>query len=229
MAFLGSLFSGGNKQTSAEQKQIQDLFTQLTGRSDQQAKAGKQDRKQFRNALDPVSAWLQKIVGGDRTEIMAAEGPEITAKNEQYDAVSKAISQFAPRGGGRSAALSNVEFAKARDIGDLFAKARPMAAQGLEQVASIYGAQASSESATGMSGLTSVLAGALGLRQQDIQQAMATRAGAQQLGQSLGMILGQLLNRRGSSSSTSSGFGSLAGLGGTPDPSANPYGEAGGN
>ena len=189
MPFLSSLFGGGNKQTTAEQKQIQDLFTQVTERSDQQAKAGKQDRKQFRKALDPVSAWLQKIVGGDRTEIMAAEGPEITAKSEQYDAVSKAIAQFAPRGGGRSATLSNVEFAKARDIGDLFAKARPMAAEGLERVASIYGAQSATESGNATNSLATVLSGALGLRQQDIQRGLA----AGQAGADTGAALAQIL------------------------------------
>jgi len=205
----GALLGGkGGSSTKDESGQINTLLTDVQGRSDQQAKFGKQDRKQFRNALDPVSQFFQQILGGDRTAISSVLGPEVEATGKQFDAVSKAISQFAPRGGGRNTALAGAEFEKAAKISDLYAKARPAAAQGLETVAGLYGSQATSEGATAMGGLSTALSGLLGLRQQDIQKMLANQQFAGGIGQSLGRLLASVLNKGGDKTGSSGGTGS---------------------
>jgi len=200
------LNKGGGSSSSKTDTQLQDTLTTFGDRSNQQFQHGNKDWRQFHKALDPVRNWFTDILGGDRTKLMEVLGPEVNATGRQYDAVSKAISEFSPRGGGRTSALAGAEFLKAHDIGELFSKARPMAAQGLEGVAGLLGAQSSGESSTGMSGLSAMLSGILGMRGQDISKMLANRQFAGGIGQSLGRLLGQVLNKGGSESS-GGGFG----------------------
>jgi hypothetical protein len=199
------LNKSGSSSSSKTDTQLQDTLTTFGDRSSQQFQQGRKDWRQFHKALDPVRNWFTDILGGDRTKMMEVLGPEVNATGRQYDAVSKAISEFSPRGGGRTSALAGAEFSKAHDIGELFSKARPMAAQGLEGVAGLLGAQSSGESSTGMSGLSAMLSGILGMRGQDISKMLANRQFAGDIGQSLGRLLGQILGKGREDDSSSSG------------------------
>lgn len=190
------LAGGGGSTGGSTPANFQGLFDDLQFQGDRSSKWAKQEHKQFRNALDPVSEWFRSILSGDRTALMSVLGPEVGGINRSYDAVSKAISQFSPRGGGRNQTMANVDFSKAHDIGDLFSKARPAAAAGLEGVASIYGAQASNDQSQNLGALSTILSGQLGLRAQDIQKLIADRQFGGLFGASIGKLLVQILRGR---------------------------------
>lgn len=196
---LANRGGGGSSGTTQQGKDISDLFGDVRGHADQQFGVAQKDHKAFRKSLDPVSDFFKSILGGDRSKLMEVLGPEVQTINRGYDAVSNAIAEFSPRGSGRTSEMADVGFKKTHDISDLFAKARPAAAQGLEGVASLYGGQSANEESTAMGGLSTALSAALGLRAQDLQKAFQTRAGAMDLGRSLGSLLMQFLHPGSSS------------------------------
>jgi hypothetical protein len=71
---------------------------------------------------------------GNRQEALTAAAPEISTIQGQFDTAARAVSEFTPRGGGRTAASSELPFTKQAAIQDVISKQRPAAAQGITQI-----------------------------------------------------------------------------------------------
>lgn len=90
-------------------------------------------------ALDPLLGFYRTILGGDRQAIMQLMAPEVSTIVSQYDTARRTAAEFAPRGGGRTQALSELPFRQAGDINRLFQETRKGALGGLERVGGAYG------------------------------------------------------------------------------------------
>lgn len=83
----------------------------------------------------PAFDYWSRILSGDRSEITSVLSPEIARIGEGYTQARREVGQFAPRGGGRASTLGEIPFRRGRDVSELFATMRPLAAQSLGQLA----------------------------------------------------------------------------------------------
>ena len=141
--FLGNLFGGGSANvgpqspTFQREQQIGDLskeaaFDTLLPESQGFYKGAASD-------LAGPTDYFNKLLSGNQAEMMAAEAPEIQDITGQINQQKQNISKFTPQGGGQTAELSQLPFEQEKQVTNLLQQARPQAAQGLEQLASIEG------------------------------------------------------------------------------------------
>jgi len=129
-----------------------------------------------KKALAPVMKYQKGILSGDRAEMLGAVEPEVRGILGQYDQARKAVSEFGPRGGGRTRQLSELPFQKITAVQDVLAKARPEAAKALSGIFQTL-------QETGTQGLFGALRGE-----------QASQAQSFERGQALGASVGELLN-----------------------------------
>lgn len=124
------LWSCGGGQSGAQK--------QLTGAETDIAKFGLSQAKDVlpkaTSGLESTRSFFQALLSGDRNTIMSLLTPEISSLSSQYDTGRKAGEEFAPRGGGRAAALEALPFQKAGQIEQLVSGARATGAQGVTQI-----------------------------------------------------------------------------------------------
>lgn len=207
-------------QTITPQQQAQQ--DELSAIAQIQRKWGKKDVKQGTKDFSAAQDYWSTLLGGDRTAIAQAKGPEITRVSDQYDAARKSLSEFAPRGGGRIAGLSGLAGQQAGQIGNIFLNARPEAAAAIERLGVERSGIGGNLLAGAGNDFNAILNNLLGNRAADTASRSADTAarsvelaGKNQsnallggLGQGLGaLLLGILRNRGGSSGGTSGGSG----------------------
>jgi hypothetical protein len=134
--------------------------------------------RQSQTALQPVLAHLLKLLGGDAQAIDEAMLPETESVLTQYDTARRAISEFAPRGGGQAGALAQSRLQAASDVAMLRSLARRSAVGELAQIGLNRGE-------TGMRGLGVTTQGAL-------QEAESRRKMWTDLGVGIGMMAANL-------------------------------------
>ncbi len=90
----------------------------------------------FRRGVETLGQPLSYYQGllGSRQEALTAAAPEISTIHGQFDTAARAVSEFAPRGGGRVAAAGELPFAKQAAIQDVITKQRPEAAKGITEI-----------------------------------------------------------------------------------------------
>lgn len=81
-------------------------------------------------ALQAPLNFFQALASGDRNTIMGVLSPEISTLTSQYDTGRSSAEEFAPRGGGRAAALEELPFQKAGAIENLVQGAQTTGVQG---------------------------------------------------------------------------------------------------
>jgi hypothetical protein len=123
--WLGGRKSGEEKaalgaQTSALQSQ--------TKIGEEAAGAGRTFTGLATPALTNALNFWQTVLGGDRTTLSSLLGPELSRYASGQQQAMSQVSQFAPRGGGRTSTLAEMPFTTARATGDLFSTLRPQAA-----------------------------------------------------------------------------------------------------
>lgn len=133
----GSANVGPSSPTFQREQQIGDLsktaaFDTLLPESQGFYKAAGAD-------LKGPTDYFTKLLSGNQAEMMSAEAPEIKDITGQLNQEKQNISKFTPQGGGQTATLSQLPFQQEAQVTNLLEKARPMAAQGLEQLAGIEG------------------------------------------------------------------------------------------
>jgi hypothetical protein len=179
---MPSLFGGGGGQTK-EEKALEQAETQAIQLGLSEAKG---TIPQATAALQDPLKFFQALLTGDRATLMSVLGPEITSLTSQYDTASRAASEFAPRGGGRTAALQTTPYKEAADISGLIGQARQTGAAGVESVAGML-----SQLGLGELGVaTSTAAAARGAAETEQQTKIAAQ---QQAGQGVGELLALLL------------------------------------
>jgi hypothetical protein len=139
-----SLFGGGGQ--TSEQKKLTTVQTQAaqTGLA-----AGQKTLPQGTDALQGPLNFFQALLSGDRNTIMSALNPEVSSLTAQYDTGRQTAESFAPRGGGRAAALESLPFQEAGTIENLVQGARATGASGVEQIGSFLAQLGLGELGTG--------------------------------------------------------------------------------
>ena len=128
--------------------------TNVLGRGEQALTGGQE-------ALRPVLAYLMKLMGGDPAAINEAILPEVQGVLSQYDTARRAISEFTPRGGGQTSALSNLRIGAASDIAGLRSTARRSAVGELARLGLGQEQIGTNLSSLGLQGLDAAMRGAL--------------------------------------------------------------------
>ena len=82
------------------------------------------------SAISAPLDFFKALASGDRNTIMGALSPEISTLTSQYDTGRASAEEFAPRGGGRAAALEELPFQKAGAIENLVQGAQMTGVQG---------------------------------------------------------------------------------------------------
>lgn len=125
----------------------------LTGVETEAAKLGVKEAKtnlpKAASTLQAPLDFFQKLLKGDRTAVMGAFAPEISSLTSLYDTGRKTAEEFAPRGGGRGAALEELPFKEAGDIEKLVAGARQEGATGVANIGAMLGQLGLGELGTG--------------------------------------------------------------------------------
>lgn len=134
---MSFLFGGGQSPGQTKQQK------ELTGAQTDIAKFGlgeaKKNLPKASDALSSVGNFFQALMSGDRNAILNVLAPEVDTLTSQYDTGRKTAEEFAPRGGGRGAALEELPFRKAGEINKLVQGAHSAGASGLTSVASLFG------------------------------------------------------------------------------------------
>lgn len=194
---LGGIFGKGaaKKQEKLQREQYEMLKPLLAA----QAEGGKyalSTSKPFiegagKGIMDLQNFW-KPLLSGDRSAIDAFLAPERRALNQGYNAASKNLATFAPRGGGRVSAMAGLDNARQGQLTDLVFGARREAANQSGNLAQMLGGLGTNTLQVGM-GAGNNLASLLNSQS---NRAMAARESAGQnmaeLGEGLGKFLGGL-------------------------------------
>jgi hypothetical protein len=180
---MPALFSSGSGGQTDQQKQLTTAETDI-------AKFGlgeaKQNLPQARTSRQQPLNFFQALLSGDRNTILSALSPEVSTLTSQYDTGRKTAEEFAPRGGGRGAALEELPFRKASDIEQLVAGARATGAAGVTGIAQLLGNLGLGEVSAGT--------GAASAASENINTASAAKAQQQaQAGQAIGTLVALLV------------------------------------
>lgn len=115
--FANQLF--GRKSGQAQQLYLADVLAQLGIGN---LSAGAQTLQQPLN-------YYSGILSGDRQQALETVAPEVNTILGQYDTAKKAVSEYAPRGGGTATTMANAPYALSGQITNLLNTVRPQAAQ----------------------------------------------------------------------------------------------------
>lgn len=187
---------GGTDELIGRQKTAMDRILGMSNTLQPQAQ-GLLD--QSNRAGSSVMDYYGGLLSGDRGRTTSTLAPDINRINQSYDNVLQTQSALTPRGGGRSALLSEAPYARQRDISTLMQQSRPQAAQGLMQAGGQAGSQGTSLMNQVLSGLSGVSAGNSGLLNYDLQSRAEQSRKNQELGEQIYGILGPILGKLGKS------------------------------
>jgi hypothetical protein len=141
------------------------------------------------SAFNPVVDYWGKMLTGNRGQLTSLLSPEINRINSAYSGAKQSMMNLAPRGGGRSALMSELPFRQAADVGNAFLGARPAAAQNLMGAGVSMGQLANA----GQGNLMNLMNG-MGQTQQSIfQNGLLNRQNTHQLGEQFGGQLADLM------------------------------------
>jgi hypothetical protein len=130
---MSFLFGGGG-----QTQQQKDLTSAQTDTAKFGLGEAKKNLPQAATDIGQVGNFFQALMSGDRKTILNTLAPEVDTLTSQYDTGRKTAEEFAPRGGGRGAALEELPFRKAGEINKLVQGAQTTGASGLTSVASLF-------------------------------------------------------------------------------------------
>jgi hypothetical protein len=180
---MSFLFGGSGGQTK-EQKALTTAETQSAQFGLGQAQ---QNLPKASASLDKVGNFFQALMSGDRNAILNVLAPEVDTLTSQYDTGRKTAEEFAPRGGGRAAALEGLPFRKAGEIDKLVQGAQQTGASGLTSVAQLFGGLGTSELGAGTTAATTAF-GDIQTAKENQQQQQA--AAGQAIGSLVALLVG---------------------------------------
>jgi hypothetical protein len=169
------LFGGSGGQTS-EQKALTGAQTDISKFGLGEAKKNLPAATNALTAKGGPLNFFQALLSGDRNAILAALNPEVDSLTSQYDTGRKTAEEFAPRGGGRGAALEELPFRKAGDINKLVSGARLTGASGVESIASLLGNIGTSELSGGIGASNAAFSNIQTAKENQQQQAASAGA-----------------------------------------------------
>lgn len=186
----GSLLSKP-KQT-AQQKQQVDLQNTLLNQQAQNAQYATDQGKPLLNQSSQLYGkaidYYSPLLSGDRTATFNALAPERAQLNNDYNQNLKSL-QFAPRGGGRGAAMQDLGAQQQAQMSNLLFQQRPQAAQALTSIGGQIGAQGANLLSAGAGANASTINSLTGLQNLALNQNAQGFNQSSQIGASIFQIL----------------------------------------
>lgn len=131
---LGGLF-GAKKAGMGGPTGLERGLTQgAMGQAGQLGQMGQQNYAQGTRALGQGASYYSRLLSGDRNTMAQTLQPEITGLTDLARGAERNLSRSGVRGASRDVAEAEIGRQKAGQIGNLFAAARPMAANALTQI-----------------------------------------------------------------------------------------------
>ena len=147
------------------------------------------------DTLAPVMEYFQKLLSGDPGMMMEATRPERGRVIDQYDTARRAVSQFAPRGGGSNSAIAGSFVQEAQQLGDVTSTARREAVGQASQLGATLKGLGLSADDLATKDLNSIISTVMANKQLDLTKRGQNMAMVGELGQGLGTLLGMYLTR----------------------------------
>lgn len=150
---------------------------------------------QGEETLQPVMDYFEKLLSGDPNAMMEATRPERGRVIDQYDTARRAVSTFAPRGGGATSAVAGSFLQEAQQLGDVTSTARKEAIGQASQLgATLKGLGLSAEDLASRD-LNSVISAVFANKNLDLTKRGQNMAMYGQLAEGMGSLLGMYLTR----------------------------------
>jgi hypothetical protein len=185
VCFITGCQSSQQKGLENQQSQLAQTQTQV---AQQQMQTSKYGLDQLQQSLPSVMNFFQSLVSGGPAAMTALQ-PAIGSLTSQYENAAVAENEFAPRGGGRTAALGQAPYQEAAQIGNLVASEETAGATGLENIDQLLSNLTTGSASEASSTLSSTSSANLS-EQQVLQQQQQQQ---QQAGASLGSGIGALI------------------------------------
>ncbi|MGD9854836.1 MAG: hypothetical protein AB7U20_07775 [Planctomycetaceae bacterium] len=177
------LFGGGSRQTSRD---INSIIGELRAGSGDSMRRGSAYLDSSDDLIKQLTSYLTPLLSGDRNAALEAVQPEVRGVLDQYDTAIKNVTQFAPRGGGRTGALVDLEASRGQAVQDLLTGARRDAGDKAQTIAQMLSSMGLNLNQQGMSQLAQALAALT-------QKHGSEKESSSALGGSIGKILSGLL------------------------------------
>jgi hypothetical protein len=113
---------------NSAQKQNQQAQTGLAA---QQTKASQFGLDTLKGSLPSALSFFEKLLSGDRSSVMGAIEPAVQSLTSQYEAGRVSENEFAPRGGGRTAADVMAPWQEEGQVSTLVSEAQTAGASGV--------------------------------------------------------------------------------------------------
>jgi len=92
---------------------------------------------QATSILQQPLQFFQSLLSGNRQDIMSAIQPAVSSLTSQYETAKRTNNEFAPRGGGATAANAEAPYKEAGDISSLVFQGQQAGAAGVTQIGSL--------------------------------------------------------------------------------------------
>jgi len=180
---LGGLFGGPSKQQKNLWQEQTNALRQQQQIAGQSSQLGTQYSNMARQPLQQSLNYWQTLLSGNPNAMMSLLQPEVSQYANANNAALQNISQFAPRGGGRTTSLAELPFTQNRNIANMFASLRPQAAGQVGTLGSELGSLGLAGYGQGNAGYGSAASGYLSQAQQqqnarELQMWTASKVGA---------------------------------------------------
>jgi hypothetical protein len=183
---MPSLF-GGSSGPGGPSKEQKGLFASQQKAIDFGLSQAETTLPQATAALQDPLKFFNALLTGDRNTLQSVLGPEINTLTSQYETGRRSTNEFAPRGGGSTAANAEARFKESSDITNLVGGARKEGAAGQTAIAQLLSQLGLGELGTG-TGAAANLSSELLAQQQNQQQQQ------QQVGQGIGQLIALLVS-----------------------------------
>lgn len=186
-------FGGQGAQEKANDTAIGNINSELTDLSKVQYQRGGKAFKWAKKSLLSARDFWDTLLKGDRNATAAFLSPELGDISKGYQQQRNAMAEFGPRGGGSNTAIGNLGQQQASDVNRTIMSARPMAADKLTSLGSIFGGMSQGLTGQAFQGYGQASQNLFGLNQEQ-EDVRARKAQAWSgLGQGAGSIAGGFL------------------------------------
>jgi hypothetical protein len=175
MCFLTACENSSQKATQSAQ----------TGLATQQTQTSQFGLSQLQGSLPSALSFFQNLMGGDRNSIMNTLQPAVTSLTQQYEEGRVSENEFAPRGGGRTAADVEAPWQEESSISSLVSQGQQAGASGVTSIDQLL-----SDLTTGSAAGASATLG--NQAEEENQQQQTSLEASQSTGEGIGSLIALL-------------------------------------
>jgi hypothetical protein len=194
-ALIGGLSGGDDKSDSLDLKSLTSQINRGAASKRQRGGAMGDDGA---DALAVAANYFKSLTTGANDAVTQGQRGMVI---DQYDSARKAIAEFGPRGGGSTSASAQSRISQANQLADLGAAGQTAGAQGLASVGAQEAGLALSSDQLAATDLNTLISAALQGRSLDVAEAGQNAQRTAQMGEALGLLLGEYLAKQKSSTS----------------------------